>query len=143
MYMREAERARREAAISAELGAASMIAWDLCADASRALLGLHKDPAFRELAHDHDGLFEALPASLASSMHTDRADALLGLIVARATLQPLLARVEVLGWLARAHPDALVTLLKVAAPESGAGGFVTKPAGQEHPMQKSGRHLHR
>jgi hypothetical protein len=116
MYMRESERAKREAAIAAELGAAATLAWDLCADASRVLLELSEDPQFRELAHDHEGLFEALPASLAPMMHTHRADAILVLVVARATLQPLLARVEVLGWLARAHPDALVTLLKVTAP---------------------------
>jgi hypothetical protein len=130
MYRRESERAKREAAITAELGAASTIAWDLCADASRALLELGDDPQFRELAHGHEGLFVALPASLAPSMHMHRANAVLGLVVARATLQPLLARVEVLGWLARTHPDALVSLLKVIAPASGVNGFATKTMGQ-------------
>ncbi|MGY3231198.1 hypothetical protein ACVWWJ_002682 [Luteibacter sp. HA06] len=129
MYMRESERAKREAAITAELAAAAKVAWDLCADASRALLQLGDDPQFRELAHGHEGLFAALPASLAPSMHMHRADAILGLAVARATLQPMLARVEVLGWLARAHPDALVTLLKIIAPASGAHGFATKAMG--------------
>jgi hypothetical protein len=130
MYRRESERAKREAAITAELAAAAMVAWDLCADASRALLELGDDPQFRELANDHEGLFEALPASLAPSMHMHRADAILGLVVARATLQPLLARVEVLGWLARTHPDALVSLLKAIAPASGVNGFATKTMGQ-------------
>jgi hypothetical protein len=130
MYMRETERARREAAIAAELGMAAKDAWDLCADASRALLGLHQDTQFRGLAHEHEGLFEALPASLAPMMRTRRADAVLTLAVARATLQPLLARVEVLGWLARVHPDALVALLKVTAPASGFEGLATRGVGR-------------
>lgn len=116
MYMRESERAKREAATATELEAAAALAWHLCADASRALLELQEDPQFRELAHGYKGLFEALPASLAPMMHTHQADAILTLAVARATMQPLLARVEMLGWMARAHPDALVTLLKVTAP---------------------------
>jgi hypothetical protein len=87
------------------------------------LLDLHKDPQFRDLIRNHQGLFEALPASLAPTMDLNGADAILSLTVARATLRPELARVEVLGWLARAHPEALVTLLKVVTPEETPEAF--------------------
>lgn len=127
--MRESERAKREAATAAELESAASLAWGLCADASRVLLELQEDPQFRELARRHEGLLEALPASLAPMMHTRQADAVLTLMVARATMQPLLARVEVLGWMARAYPDALVTLLKVMSPSSGKERFATGSVG--------------
>jgi hypothetical protein len=126
MYLRESERSRREAALAVGLGSSARRAWNLCADASRVLLELHKDPQFRTLVRNHQGLFEALPASLAPTMDSEWADAILILMVARATLQPILARVEVLGWLARAHPEALVTLLKVLTPESTPEGFVVE-----------------
>lgn len=124
MYSRESERSRREAVLAAELASSARRAWSLCADASRVLLELHKDPQFRALVHNHQGLFEALPASLAPTMGSEGADAILSLMVARATLRPVLDRVEVLGWLARSHPGALVTLLKLVTPAGTPEGFV-------------------
>lgn len=123
MYLRESERKKREAAIEAGLALASTTAWGLCADASRVLLQLLEDHQFQELIRDHPGLCSALPASLAPMMNSHRVDAVLNLMVARTTMKPLLSRVEVLGWLARAHPQSLMTLLKVIAPAEGNGAF--------------------
>lgn len=115
MYMREQERARRESTVEGTLAAAEKAAWGKCADASRVLLVLRKEPQFRKLVRGHPGLLEVLPATLANSMSSKRAHAMLTLVVARLVLRPLLVRVEVLGWLARTYPDSLVTLLEVAA----------------------------
>jgi hypothetical protein len=131
MYLREIERARREAVIAARLESSARAAWDLCADASRVLLALHEDRQFRTLAHNHLGLFDTLPALLAPMINSHKADAVLSLLVARTTLRPLLSRVEVLGWLARAHPEELVTLLKVVTPAEQAGEF---PACLQNPI---------
>jgi hypothetical protein len=117
MYRREQERSKRNAELARSLSHAASTSWDACADASRALLTLGKDPEFRRVASGHHGLLEVFPASLAASTSHDHADAILQLAVARAALRPLLVRVEVLGWLAYAYPDALVTLLGVVSGE--------------------------
>jgi len=123
--MREQERAKRNAELAHTLRHAASSSWDACADASRALLTLSKDPEFRRLVSGHYGLLDVLPASLAAAASHDHADAILLLSVARATLRPWLVRVEVLGWLASAYPDELVILLGVV---SGATPFTTKEA---------------
>jgi hypothetical protein len=118
MYMREQERAKRNAELAHSLRHAASTSWDACANASRALLTLGKDPEFRRLVSGHHGLLDIFPASLAASTSHDHADAILQLTVARATLRPLLVRVEVLGWLAHAYPDTLVALLGVVSGET-------------------------
>jgi hypothetical protein len=97
MYLREQERAKRNAASVRELNASASRSWRVCAEASRALLTLRNDPEFRRLVDGHRGLLEVLPALLVGSRSPDRADAMLHLVVARAALSPLLVRVEVLG----------------------------------------------
>lgn len=118
MYMREQERAKRNAELAHSLRSAASTSWDACANASSALLTLGKDPEFRRLVSGHHGLLDIFPASLAASISHDHVDAILQLTVARATLRPLLVRVEVLGWLAHAYPDTLVTLLGVVSGET-------------------------
>lgn len=115
MYLREQERAKRNAAIVRELSESALQSWNVCAELSRALLTLRDNPEFRRLVDGHRGLLQVLPALLAGSGATNRADAILHLVVARAALGPLLVRVEVLGWMAQEHPRALVTLLAVVA----------------------------
>jgi hypothetical protein len=119
MYMREQERGKRNAELARGLTQAASASWLTCAEASRALLTLGKDPEFRRLVGGHRGLLDVFPACLARSTSGDRADAILQLAVARAALRPLLVRVEVLGWLAYAYPEALVALLAVVAGEPG------------------------
>jgi hypothetical protein len=118
MYRREQERSKRNAELDRSLRHSARTSWNTCADASRALLTLGKDPEFRRLVSGHHGLLDVFPASLAASISHDRADAILQLTVARAALRPLLVRVEVLGWLAYAYPDALVSLLGVVSGDS-------------------------
>lgn len=118
MYLREQERVKRNAELARDLKHAASASWLACAEASRALVILGKDPKFRRLVEGHRGLLDVFPACLASSNSGDRADAILQLAVARAALRPLLVRVEVLGWLAYAYPEALVALLAVVAGES-------------------------
>lgn len=57
---------------------------------------------------------------LVRSKDVSRADAILQLAVARATLKPVLARIEVLGWLARDHPDSLVQILRVISTDAAS-----------------------
>jgi hypothetical protein len=130
MYMREQERERRESIIERTLAAAEKSAWKKCADASRVLLALRNEPQFRQLVHSHRGLLEVVPATLANAMSGKRADAVLNLVVIRAVLRPFLVRVEVLGWLAHAYPDGLVTLLEVAVGDderTSSEGIETRP----------------
>lgn len=115
MYLGEQERAKRKAAIVRELNESAAQSWQVCAEASCALLALGSDSEFQRLVDGHRGLPGVLPALLAASGSPDRADAMLHLVVARATLSPLLVRMEILGWMAHTHPQALVTLLAVVA----------------------------
>jgi hypothetical protein len=115
MYLREQERAKRNASIALGLRESASKSWNACAEVSRALLTLRTDPEFRRLVGSHHGLLDVLPASLVAAMPHDRADAVLNLVVARAALRPLLVRVEVLGWLAYAYPEELVILLEIVS----------------------------
>jgi hypothetical protein len=117
MYKREQKRIERNADIARRLRASADRARVLCTEASTALWNLHDVLHFEQLIHGHQGLLSPLPASLARLGNCDRADAVLHLVVARATLRLRLVRVEVLGWLAQTHPEVLVTLLAVASGE--------------------------
>lgn len=129
MYRGEHARAQQNAALARDLSDAASAASRACTRASHALLTLRNDAAFRQLVNDHRGLLQELPASLVNLVHSDRADSVLCLSVARAALRPWMMRVEVLGWLANAHPDALLTLVSFLAdePAVGTGRAITPP----------------
>jgi len=119
MHPREDTRVTREAHVEAELSATAELAWQQCAAASQVFLALREDPTFRSLMSMHQGLLYVLPALLAPAKGEDGVRSVLHLVVCRAALAPILTRVEVLGWLAHAHPEALVILLGVAVAEGG------------------------
>ena len=119
MHAREDARVTREALVAAELSATAECAWQQCAAASQVFLALRKDPTFRSLMGAHQGLLDALPALLAPAKGEDGVRSVVHLLVCRAALAPILTRVEVLGWLAHAHPEALVILLGVAVADGG------------------------
>jgi len=126
MHARNHARVTREALVAAELSATAECAWQQCAAAAQVLLTLRKDPTFRSLMDAHQGLLDELPALLAPAKGEDGVRSVLHLLVCRAALAPILTRVEVLGWLAHAHPEALVTLLAVAVAESGTWNACAK-----------------
>lgn len=119
MKARDHARDTRESLVAAELSATAESAWQQCAAASQVFLALREDLTFRSLMGMHQGLLDELPALLAPVKGEEGVRSVLHLVVCRAALAPILTRVEVLGWLAHAHPEALVTLLGVAVAEGG------------------------
>lgn len=143
MYRSDPTRERLEAAAEAELVAVADRAWHQCAAAARVLMGLRHRPEFHSLVGDASGLLEELPAMLTASRETRRADAVLQLAVARATLRPWLARVDVLGWLAHAHPESLVVLLNVTTGDEGAWLPTGEPPAPADPPPRRKRRTRR
>lgn len=143
MYRSDPARERLEAAAAAELAAAADRAWHQCAAAARVLMGLRHRPEFRSLVGDASGLLVDLPAMLATSRDGRRADAVLQLAVARATLRPWLGRVDVLGWLAHADPEGLVVLLNVTTGEEGAWRPTGEPPAPADPPPRRKRRTRR
>lgn len=121
MYQSELTRQARDAVSIADYSAAAGAAWAQCAELVQVMWTLRKAPDFDLVLGDCAGLIRDLPALLVRSKDGSRADAILQLAVVRATLKPVLCQVEVLGWLARDHPDALVTLLRVVSTDAANG----------------------
>ncbi|MGN6094570.1 MAG: hypothetical protein ACTHOL_19645 [Luteibacter jiangsuensis] len=119
MYRTNATRERIEAAKEAAFTVVAEQAWRQCAAAAEVLMKLRQRAEFHALAGVRLELMETLPAMLAETRGPQRADAVLLLAVARATLRPWLARVDILGWLAHADPQGLVVLLNVATGGDG------------------------
>jgi len=121
VYQSDATRQARDAVTVADYSAAAAAAWGQCAELAQALWAIRDERDFNLTLGPFAGLTRDLPAMLARSKDDSRVDAILQLAVARATLRPMLARIEVLGWLARVHPDVLVTLLRVVSTDATRG----------------------
>lgn len=119
MKARDHARNTREALMAVELSATAECAWQQCAAAAQVFLTLREDPTFRSLMGAHRGLLDELPALLAPAKSEGGVRSVLHLLVCRAALAPILTHVEMLGWLAHAHPEALVILLGVAVADGG------------------------
>lgn len=121
MYQSEPVRQARDAATLTDYSAAASAAWAQCAELVQMLWSMRDSADFDLALGSCPGLIRNLPALLLRSKEDSRVDAVLQLAVVRATLKPVLARVEVLGWLARDHPDALVMLLRVVSTDAVNG----------------------
>lgn len=121
MYQSEATRHARDRATRDDFVAVAEAAWAQSAELVHVLWTLRAMPGFLAALGPYVGLVQQLPALLLQSKDANRADAVLQLAVVRATLKPLLARVEILGWLARDHPGALLTLLRIVSVDAAGG----------------------
>ena len=121
MYQSEFTRQARDTARLADYSAAAGAAWAQCRELVQTLWSIRDAPDFALALGPCAGLVRDLPALLVQSKDGSRVDAVLQLAVARARLKPVLTQVEVLGWLARDHPDALVTLLRVVSTDAASG----------------------
>lgn len=121
MYQSELTRQARDTARLADYSAAAGAAWAQCGALVQALWSIRDAPDFALALGPCAGLIHDLPALLVRSKDGSRVDAVLQLAVARARLKPVVAQVEVLGWLARNYPDALVTILRVVSTDAASG----------------------
>lgn len=112
MYQSDRAREARDSANLDDLSAVAEEAWAQCAEVAQALWQIRSTPEFERSFGACTGLTCHLAASLLRMKTSDRADPVLQLVVTRAALKPYLTRVEILGWLARDHPDAMVALLR-------------------------------